>query len=148
MRSSIKIGSRIILMIPSYFDFVRVRNYLKEHNYEFAQFSEYTSNPKISKGRLQFFKGEVKLLLVTERFHFFKRYHIRGSYQTVFYSVPMRSDFYTEYVNRLEIDAARGEAGVSVIYTRFDQSAMERIVGADRCKRMCEEGAKEAYMFT
>lgn len=73
IQSSTTSKTRLILVIPSYFDFVRVRNYLKEHSYVFSQISEYTSGPDISRARKSFFDGEINLLVITERVHFFKR---------------------------------------------------------------------------
>ena len=135
-------------MIPSYFDLVRVKNYLKENSFSFGLLSEYTSNPNISRSRLAFFKGELPLLLVTERFHFFKRYHIRGSFNVCFYDIPDRSDFYSEFVNSLDVEKASGEASVTVLYTKFDALKLERVVGYEKCVKMCQEGNREAFMFS
>ncbi|KAJ3224993.1 rRNA-binding ribosome biosynthesis protein utp25 [Clydaea vesicula] len=139
--------SRTIIFIPSYFDFVRIRNYLKEHNYNFAQLSEYTSPQNISRARLNFFKGNVDLLLITERFHFFRRYHIRGSFQVVFYGLPSRSDFYQEFLNRIDVEKSLGEATSQTLFSKFDLNLLERVCGTARSMKMIEDG-KSTFMFS
>jgi U3 small nucleolar RNA-associated protein 25 len=61
-------------MVPSYFDFVRVTNHLRDmENLDFAAISEYSSNQEISRARTSFFKGKKAFLVITERFHFYRR---------------------------------------------------------------------------
>jgi U3 small nucleolar RNA-associated protein 25 len=146
IRSTAK--TRTILFIPSYFDLVRVKNYLKEHNYAHGVLSEYTTPQNISRARLSFFKAEIPLLLVTERFHFFKRYMLRGSVHVVFYAVPERADFYAEFANRAGEEQGIEEASVAVLYTRYDGLRLERVVGAEKAAVMCRGGGKEAFMFS
>lgn len=67
----------ILLFVPSYFDFIRVKRYLDEHSASHALISEYTSQSDISKARMKFSGGEYKLLVITERYYFFRRHHIR-----------------------------------------------------------------------
>jgi hypothetical protein len=50
-------------------------------------------------GRSEFFHGRVQLLLVTERFHFYHRFRLRGIQHIVFYSPPTFEAFYPELVN-------------------------------------------------
>ncbi len=60
--------------MPSYFDFVRVTDFLREKDdVEYAAISEYSSNQEISRARTSFFKGKKAFLVVTERFHFYRR---------------------------------------------------------------------------
>lgn len=62
------------MVVPSYFDFVRVTNHLrKTGSVTFAALSEYSSNTEISRARTQFFKQKRAFLVVTERFHFYRR---------------------------------------------------------------------------
>ena len=72
-------SSQTLVFVPSYFDFVRLKRYLTKHrsslasDFSFAAISEYTPTPDVSRARGAFFAGKVKFLLVTERFHFFRR---------------------------------------------------------------------------
>jgi U3 small nucleolar RNA-associated protein 25 len=62
-----KLKTGTLLFIPSYFDYVRVRNHLKKDNESFAQIHEYASDIKIKKSRKAFGNHDKKLMLLTER---------------------------------------------------------------------------------
>jgi U3 small nucleolar RNA-associated protein 25 len=85
--------SRTMVFVPSYFDYVRVRNLYrkkcKDFELTFCVLSEYSSNREVTQSRSGFFHGEVNFMLMTERFHFFRRYRIRGVHNIVFYGLPM-----------------------------------------------------------
>jgi len=59
-----------LVFIPSYFDFIRLRNYLKREEESFVQLHEYASEAKIARARDLFFHGKKKLMLLTERYSF------------------------------------------------------------------------------
>jgi U3 small nucleolar RNA-associated protein 25 len=65
--------SHTCIFINNYFDFVRARNWFEKMEVEYAAMSEYTSDSDISRARSDFFHGRFPYLLVTERFHFFRR---------------------------------------------------------------------------
>ncbi|PAV83079.1 hypothetical protein WR25_02606 isoform B [Diploscapter pachys] len=65
------------LFISSYFDFVRVRNFLKSRNDSFVSCHEYAPENKVLRARDMFFHGRKNALVVTERFHFFNRRILR-----------------------------------------------------------------------
>jgi len=131
-----------LVFIPSYFDFVRVRNYLKKSGIEFCQCSEYTSQSKVSQGRSYFEQGRVPVMLFTERFHFYHRYQIKGIRNIVFYGLPLNPHFYSEILNFM--DGSDGEC--SALFSKFDKFALERIVGSKRCNRMIT-GEKSTYLL-
>jgi len=123
-------SSQTLVFVPSYFDFVRLKRYLTKHrsslasDFSFAAISEYTPTPDVSRARGAFFAGKVKFLLVTERFHFFRRcvlpspspalppseslvltnlrarrYRLRGAKTVVFYAPPSHASYYPEVVS-------------------------------------------------
>ncbi|GAA6107906.1 U3 small nucleolar RNA-associated protein 25 homolog, partial [Tachysurus ichikawai] len=65
--------SHTLIYVPSYFDFVRVRNFLKKEDVSFCVISEYSERSEVSRARHFFSKGEKQFLLFSERFHFYKR---------------------------------------------------------------------------
>lgn len=67
------IMSHTLIYIPSYFDYVRLRNYMKKEEMNFASICEYSSKSEVSRARHFFQKGETQFVLFTERFHFYKR---------------------------------------------------------------------------
>ncbi|XP_035663958.1 digestive organ expansion factor homolog [Branchiostoma floridae] len=139
---------RTLFFIPSYFDFVRIRNFFRQEDITFAQICEYTTQANISRARQYFQQGDRPFLLFTERFHFFRRYRIKGIRSLVFYELPLFPHFYSELCNMLE---AGGEEGVldrtcTVLYTKYDAQRLAAVVGASRCGHMITSG-KSVHMF-
>lgn len=65
--------SHTLIYIPSYFDYVRLRNYMKREEIRFASICEYCSRSEVSRARHFFQRGDKQFVLFTERFHFYKR---------------------------------------------------------------------------
>lgn len=65
--------SHTLIYIPSYFDYVRLRNHMKREEISFASICEYSSRSEVSRARHFFQRGEKQFVLFTERFHFYKR---------------------------------------------------------------------------
>ncbi|ORY35751.1 hypothetical protein BCR39DRAFT_511920 [Naematelia encephala] len=150
LRSAVSRQNTIII-IPSYFDFVRVTNHLrKADEVSFAAISEYSSNSEISKARTLFFKGKKSFLIVTERFHFYRRYRLRGAKTIVFYALPDHAQFYAEFLHTPflppqnktgeEVEVDEGEISSRVLFSRFDVLKLERVVGSADARRMLGSG--------
>ena len=86
--------------------------------------SRYTKPSVISRSRTFFADGRSRLLLVTERLHFFRRYRLKGIQHLVFYSPPTYAEFYSELINNME-DRSR----VTILYTQYDGLVLQYIVG-------------------
>lgn len=134
-------GPGVLLFIPSYLDFVRVRNSLVDTDISFASISEYTDATDVRKARSHFMNGKHSLLLYTGRAHHFHRYEIRGVKRVVFYGVPENPIFYDELlrfvgksIDRGEI--SRAEASVRVCFSKWERLELERIVGSKRVGKM------------
>ncbi|KAK7443522.1 rRNA-binding ribosome biosynthesis protein utp25 [Stygiomarasmius scandens] len=127
-------SSNTVIFIPSYFDFVRVHNYFRTlTGVTFTVLSEYSTNQDISRARQAFFTGNKSFLLMTERFHFYKRYKIRGIRNLVFYGPPDHPQFYTELLSYPFLDEGVDSEDVScrVLYSRYDWFRLERIAGTE-----------------
>ncbi|OAY82424.1 U3 small nucleolar RNA-associated protein 25, partial [Ananas comosus] len=140
IRDSIEGG--VLLFISSYFEFVRIRNFLKSQNASFCLLGEYTKQSDISRARIWFFEGKRKIMLYTERAHFYHRYKIRGIKNLIIYSLPERKEFYHEIINALD----GTNIMCSVLFSRFDQLKLERIVGTSSAKRMLSSD-KDMFVF-
>lgn len=79
----------VLVFIPSYFDFVALRNTLKDRKISMAQLCEYTSAANVSRARSYFFHGQRAVLLYTERFHYHRRPRIRGLQHIIFVGLPL-----------------------------------------------------------
>ncbi|CAO3653422.1 unnamed protein product [Cunninghamella echinulata] len=153
LRKSAVMQTHTLLFIPSYFDFVRIRNYLEDNRYDYEPCCEYTSGPGIARARTQFFHGRTSFILYTERLHFFRRYNIRGTYHVVFYGLPDHGQFYKEVVDFLALKlndqaSAAEEATFSctALFSKYDFLKLERIVGTERAKKMCS-AQKNVFNF-
>ncbi|CDP17242.1 unnamed protein product [Coffea canephora] len=78
----------IMLCISSYFEFVRLRNFLKSQEALFCLLGEYTKQSDISRGRVWFFQGQRKIMLYTERAHFYHRYKVLSFFFVFFLVFP------------------------------------------------------------
>ncbi|RHZ43704.1 hypothetical protein Glove_880g16 [Diversispora epigaea] len=143
--------SHTMIFIPSYFDFVRLRNYFEDKDYSFASICEYTPLPDVTRARSNFFSERSKILLCTERFHFFRRYNIRGIRHIIFYSLPDHPHFYSEINNFLisTKNEVEDESKLSchILFSKFDLLRLERIVGTSRVDKMLQ-GNKNIFMFS
>ena len=128
---------RCILVVPSYFDFVRLRtHFLEELRDSVAFLNEYSTEKQQRKVLGQFSDQERCLLVMTERFYYFKRYFVRMAEQLVFYAPPVFPQFYPALVNKLDDESPHVSA--SVIFSRYDAHELLRLVGADRCRQLLE----------
>jgi U3 small nucleolar RNA-associated protein 25 len=144
--------SQALIVIPSYFDFVRVRNMLVEleaddPTFRFASMSEYSKASDVARARTNLFTGRIKLVIMTERFHYYWRNRIRGANTIVWYGLPENAQIYPEIVNFTAEAAERGRPVQSIaMYDVFDSFALERIVGESRSKKLTSP-ARSVYLF-
>ncbi|KAM4770868.1 U3 small nucleolar RNA-associated protein 25 homolog [Rhinophrynus dorsalis] len=142
------IMSHTLIYIPSYFDYVRLRNYFKKEELNFTHICEYTDKAGISRARQFFLKGERQFLLVTERFHFYKRYMLKGIRNLIFYELPTYPHFYSEVCNMMKA-WNRGEEATwtcTVLYSKYDAQRLAAVVGAERTAQMLQS-KKNVHLF-
>uniref|UniRef100_A0A8C6R3R6 U3 small nucleolar RNA-associated protein 25 homolog n=1 Tax=Nannospalax galili TaxID=1026970 RepID=A0A8C6R3R6_NANGA len=140
--------SHTLIYVPSYFDFVRLRNYFKKEELNFTHICEYTSKSGVSRARHFFLQGEKQFLLLTERFHFYKRYTIKGIRNLVFYELPTYPHFYSEVCNMLRA-SHRGEEATwtcTVLYSKYDAQRLAAVVGVERAAQMLQS-PKSVHLF-
>ncbi len=134
-------GTGVLLFIPSYLDFVRVRNSLVDSDLSYSSISEYTDITDVRKARSHFMSGRHSLLLLTGRAHHFHRYQIRGVKRVVFYGIPENVRFYDEVVGFIGKSVERGEitmteGNVRVCFSKWERMELERVVGNKRVGKM------------
>uniref|UniRef100_A0A7N0UUN4 non-specific serine/threonine protein kinase n=1 Tax=Kalanchoe fedtschenkoi TaxID=63787 RepID=A0A7N0UUN4_KALFE len=98
----------IMIFMSSYLEFVRIRNFLKSQDASFCLLGEYTKQSDISRARIWFFEGKRKIMLYTERAHFYHRYK----------STPERKEFYPEVVNMLD---GSQNMTATVLFSKYDK---------------------------
>nr|XP_028580589.1 digestive organ expansion factor homolog isoform X2 [Podarcis muralis] len=140
--------SHTLIYVPSYFDYVRLRNYFKKEELSFVHICEYTSKSGISRARQFFLKGVKQFLIFTERFHFYKRYSIRGIRNLIFYELPTYPHFYSEVCNMMKLAGSEEEATLTctVLYSKYDAQKVAAVVGVDRAAQMLQS-SKNVHLF-
>ncbi|CAH0756445.1 unnamed protein product [Diatraea saccharalis] len=133
--------SHTLIYVPSYFDYVRIRNYFKKEDIGFVQICEYSKDSKIARARDMFFHTEAHFLLYSERVHFFRRFRIKGIRHIIFYQPPTYPHFYSEICNLMQESNQNKYGGsecnmsVTVLYSLYDVQRVAGVLGAARVAR-------------
>ncbi|KAM6973299.1 U3 small nucleolar RNA-associated protein 25 homolog [Aplochiton taeniatus] len=140
--------SHTLIYVPSYFDYVRLRNFMKKEEINFMSLCEYSTKSEVSRARHFFQKGDKQFLLFTERFHFYKRYTIKGIQNLIFYGLPTYPHFYSEVCNMLQVGGQGEEASwtCTALYSRYDAQRLTAITGAPRAAQMLQSD-KSVHLF-
>ncbi|KAL3783403.1 LOW QUALITY PROTEIN: hypothetical protein ACHAW5_008767 [Stephanodiscus triporus] len=120
-----------LIYVPSYFDFIALRNLLLKREVDFVSITEYARVSEVSRGRARFLQGRKSIMLYTGRAHFFLRHKIKGA-RTI-RGVLSRRRQHAERRTCLD-DAKDGVVPCTPmsclsLFTKFDAHQLERIVG-------------------
>jgi len=141
--------AQTLVFVSSSLDFIRLRNEFVRREIEFVQLSEYDNTKETQRARGAFVHGRTHIALMSERFHFFRRYnHIRGIQHLVFYDLPNRPHFYAEicnWVRDLRRPLAEDSATCRVLYCKYDILRLKAVLGNERMQTLLSE--KDRYVF-
>ena len=137
-----RIMNHTLIFIPSYFDFVKLRNYFRKEEYNFVQICEYSKDAKVARARDMFFHSSAHFLLYSERFHFFRRIRVKGIRHIIFFAPPTIPEFYSEMCNFMQEANQNRRSGsesnmtVTILYCKYDIMQLSALVGTERANKM------------
>ncbi|KAJ2953347.1 hypothetical protein O0L34_g937 [Tuta absoluta] len=144
--------SHTLIFVPSYFDYVRLRNYFKKEDISFVQICEYSKDGKVARARDMFFHTEAHFLLYSERVHFFRRLRVKGIRHIIFYQPPTYPHFYSEMCNLMQESNQNKYGGsecnmtVTVLWCQYDVTRVAAVLGSARAARMARSD-KPVHMY-
>lgn len=151
-----------LIYVPSYFDFIRLRNFMRKgsgvfffllfyflklsnsftfftEEISFTQISEHTERGKMAQSRKRFFTNQRTFLLYTERAHFYNRFSIKGIHHLLFYQLPTFPHFYSELSSLLIEQNQRKDFvddgktfNCTTIYDQFDKLLLLQTLGSQK----------------
>ncbi|KAK6464395.1 U3 snoRNA-associated protein 25 [Scheffersomyces coipomensis] len=142
----------ILIYIPSYFDYIRIKNHMKSNTkFLFDGIDEYTAQSKLTKIRQNFQSGKIKILLYTERLHYFRRYELNGVKTILIYQLPSNPVFYKELVKFLAKSIFKEVCDLNLVFvktmfSKWDGQLLERVIGNDRAPVLANS-PNEMYEF-
>jgi U3 small nucleolar RNA-associated protein 25 len=106
----------------------------------------------VTRARSKLYNGHAKLMLMTERFHYFTRLdRVKGVRRVVFYSLPLHPLFFKEMVEWVEVKGSgKGREGAVkrcpvVVVSRLDWWKVERIFGSKHAGRILPVDCDQQY---
>ncbi|KAK9793740.1 hypothetical protein WJX73_006953 [Symbiochloris irregularis] len=139
-----------LVFVPSYFDYVRLRNFMQAHNVTFAGMNEYATHSELARGRSYFADGRARVALLTERCLFYHHTRLSNIRDLVFYGLPDHPGFYADLVQMASSSRAahssQQHASVTVLFTKFDALQLSQTVGSDRASKMLKN-SKSAFII-
>jgi len=133
-----------LIFVPSYFDFVKVRNWFKISDLDYSELSEYTKDKKIAQARDLFFHNEKHFMIYTERCHFYKRFRLKGIRHLIFYQLPQYSSVLSDLCNLLQPQFQNRRGGsdsnmsITVLYSKYDAVRLAAAVSSDTAATMLQ----------
>lgn len=111
----------------------------------------YSDEKTVNRSRYMFYHGKSHFMLVTERFHFYKRYKLRGINHIIFYELPNYAEFYSSFCNFLPDpkrfkNSALENFSSTTLYSKFDAQRLCAVVGHQRASHMINSD-KSVHMF-
>lgn len=150
----------LLLFVPVYADWLRIRNHFAFSNDPVTQsipyglISEYTEPPDVQRARAHFQDGRISVIIYSGRAHHFRRYNLHGVKRVLMYGLPDNPRFYSEmtegFIGR-SISEGKADPNLScsshALFSQWDVLKLERVVGSDRVREMVAESKSKSFEF-
>ncbi|KAF4685070.1 hypothetical protein FOZ60_006892 [Perkinsus olseni] len=117
---------RLAICVSSYFEYLRLRAFLKKNDASFVAIDEYSSNKSMGRARQFFLTQQKKVILMTERLLWYRKLRIKGIQHYLFYGVPERPEIYEDLLRDVRVPS---QCYSTCLYSSCDGYALERLVG-------------------
>eukprot|EP00434_Breviolum_minutum_P004543 symbB.v1.2.004007.t1/scaffold225.1/size261367/8 len=135
----------LLVVATTYYNFLRLRRFLREEGASFSSIFEYSTPKAVGHARHHFFQNQKRLLLVTERFLWYRRFRLRGANYALFYGVPQTSEIYQEVLGAVRVPS---QCNSMCLFTKHDAFALERLVGHERAKNMLTSTPGKVFVYS
>ncbi|KAA3672016.1 U3 small nucleolar RNA-associated protein 25 [Paragonimus westermani] len=89
---------RVLIYVPDFYDLEELRVLLTAESLDFCCVNEYSEDSEAERFRTLFALGRIRIMLLSERYYFFRRRKIRGAQTFIFYGPPTFPWFVRELV--------------------------------------------------
>jgi len=138
---------RLLIVVSGndgYGDFCRLRQFFQDEGTNYGFCHEYSDHKELSKSRKEFFDGVNRVLLITERWWFLRRYKIKGAGQILFYGVPETPLLYSDALSWMKVPSRCN--AMTLLEPKYEACALEAIVGTQQALSM--QDAKPNKIFS
>ena len=90
---------KVVIFVRSYFEFVRMKEFLARVNASAECISEHTKRPDVQKKIAQFNTSQSRILLLSERAYYYGICQIKKMQHLYLYSLPRNAFIYQELLS-------------------------------------------------
>ncbi|CAD7923361.1 unnamed protein product [Amoebophrya sp. A120] len=136
-----------------YCDFFRIKRFFEEEGVDHVALDEYAEWLKVKEARMEFNKGNLRVLLLTERFLFYHpEFDIKNAQNLCFFGTPEKSymlglSWLSPYSKTKDM-ALVPAAAFTLVDQENDDCALERILGTEFVRKKFRKVDSTAKMFT
>ncbi|CDS40778.1 digestive organ expansion factor [Echinococcus multilocularis] len=100
------VDERVLIYVPDYYDLEELRKLLREEALSFCCVHEYLEDNEAERYRNLFDQGRIRIMLLSERYYFYRRRKIRGARNFIFYGAPTFPWFVRELLSSCDVAPA------------------------------------------
>ena len=93
-----------VLLVPSYFNYVKLKSFMKRKNAQVVMVCEYTNKKETQRLRTMYEQRELPVLMITERALVFQKLRVRFCRNLVLYSVSESSDIIDAFEEFMDLN--------------------------------------------